>query len=196
MLPTAETLRDVMASIMRVFKKPPPCIVYDNACNLMRYCHSREWNYWKDTTFYVDSFHMTGHTACSIAHSITNSKQSAAIKFLYMNTSVAESGNAGLTKLKTSIRRAKADSAFICILIQLELQNADRIRKLLGRANWNSQSEKALSRIESHHRIAIAEEDLLVESSETDNSEELTGSSCSEKVCLTARSLLNQMTWC
>ncbi len=147
MLESAESLRDVMSAIMRTWDRAPPCIVYDNACHLMFYCHSREWNYWKETTFYIDSFHDFNHIACSLAHSIKSSKCSDAVKFLYMNTSVSESGNAGLSKLKISMRNMAADSAFICVLIQLELQNSIRRLEQSGKLQWKETMPLALQHV-------------------------------------------------
>ena len=146
MLESAESLRDVMAAIMRTWAVAPPRIVYDNACHLMFYCHSREWDYWKETTFYIDSFHDYNHIACSLAHSIKrlSSKCSDAVKFLYMNTSVSESGNAGLSKLKISMRNMAADSAFVCVLIQLELQNSVRRLERSGQFKWKETLSTAL----------------------------------------------------
>jgi hypothetical protein len=161
MLESAESLRDVMAAIMRTWEQAPPFVVYDNACHLMFYCHSREWNYWKETTFYIDCFHQYNHIACSLAHSITNSKHSSAIKFLYMNTSVSESGNAGLSKLKTSLRRMAADAAFICILIQLEIQNSVKINQILDRSKWD---EEALSAVLTVQQSSDSDSELESES--------------------------------
>lgn len=146
MLESAESLRDVMAAIMRTWAVAPPRIVYDNACHLMFYCHSREWDYWKETTFYIDSFHDYNHIACSLAHSIKrlSSKCSDAVKFLYMNTSVSESGNAGLSELKISMRNMAADSAFVCVLIQLELQNSVRRLERSGQFKWKETLSTAL----------------------------------------------------
>lgn len=134
MMKDSEGLKDVMCAIRQYWSKAPLTIVYDNACHLMAYCHAREWEYFKDTTFLIDCFHQYNHVGCSEAHSMKRFKNSRAMKFQFMNTSVAESGNAGLAKICPSVRGMAADAAYMCILMQLELQNAVKSNALANEA--------------------------------------------------------------
>jgi hypothetical protein len=123
MIQKSEALRDVMCAILMHWKTAPKYIVYDNACHLMKYCHNREWDYFKNTTFLIDEFHQYNHTACTEAHSMKQYKVSRSVKFLFKNSSVSESGNAGLVKIKPSMYYMQADAAFLYPLVQLEIQN-------------------------------------------------------------------------
>jgi len=46
------------------FSKAPKMIVYDNCCNLHRYCLRREPNFFSQTWFLIDRLHQRGHIAC------------------------------------------------------------------------------------------------------------------------------------
>ena len=46
------------------FSKAPKIIVYDNACNLHRYCLRRQPNFFAHTWFLIDRLHQRGHVAC------------------------------------------------------------------------------------------------------------------------------------
>ena len=135
MIEKAEAQKDVMCALLMHWEKAPRVILYDNACHLMKYCHSREWEYFKNTTFLIDEFHQYNHTQCTEAHSMKQFKSSRAVKFLFKNCSVAESGNAGLNKLKASMHYLQADAAFIYTLIQLEIQNNIKTINLLRSIN-------------------------------------------------------------
>lgn len=131
MIETSEALRDVMCAILMHWKTAPSLIIYDNACHLMKYCHSREWGFFKNTTFLIDEFHQYNHTACTEAHNLKRYKISRATKYLFTNSSVAESGNADLVKIKPSVHYMKADSGFQYTLTQLEIQNVVKTNKLV-----------------------------------------------------------------
>ena len=121
MIEVSEGLKEVMYAVQAYWQRAPSVMIYDNACNLMKCCHNREWGYWKDTTFLVDTFHKQGHTKCSQAHSIEPLREHAA--FRPVQTSQAETGNKGLKKIKMSTAWMAAITAFIYILLQLEIQN-------------------------------------------------------------------------
>jgi hypothetical protein len=50
------------------FRKCPLVIIYDNACNLQKYCLRREISFFADTRFWVDRLHWADHTQCGVGY--------------------------------------------------------------------------------------------------------------------------------
>ena len=48
------------------YEEAPRYVIYDNACNLMRYALSREPVFFQNTTFAVDCFHQPSHRDCPV----------------------------------------------------------------------------------------------------------------------------------
>jgi hypothetical protein len=148
MIQQSEALRDILSALLIHWSKSPKIIIYDNACHLMKYCHSREWDYFKNTTFLIDEFHQYNHTNCSEVHSMKAYKLSRGVKYLFKNDSVAESGNSGLIKIKPSMNFLQADAAFTYTLIQLELQNIVKTNLLLQKNTHHSSFTAKLNKTE------------------------------------------------
>ena len=77
------------------FEQAPKVIVYDNACQLHRYCLNREPHWFKDSLFAVDRLHWDNHTACAEGYNL--SFYNAKIDVANINSQVNEQANAGLS---------------------------------------------------------------------------------------------------
>jgi hypothetical protein len=53
----AESARSVFEVVFSRFPTAPDVIIYDNACNLSQYCHTRESYFFRDTCFVIDKLH-------------------------------------------------------------------------------------------------------------------------------------------
>jgi hypothetical protein len=153
-----ESPADVMRAILTYWEKAPEVIVYDRACELMHYCHRREWEFFKNTTFLIDEFHTYGHTKCTKCHAMRSFKQSRTRLFLFKNCSISESCNLGLKKIRTSCYFCAAPTAFLMTISHLELHNVRKIHALQCRAENRSsamadveeQLDKQLMRVQLH----------------------------------------------
>lgn len=74
------------------------CIIYDNACNLMKMILLRMPTLVRQFTLIVDAFHQGGHANCS---SLYNSNLNAAVK--QINSSLNEQKNKTLRYMQTSV---------------------------------------------------------------------------------------------
>jgi hypothetical protein len=97
------------------FKKGPKWIVYDNACNLHRYCLRRRPCFFRRTRFFIDRMHRWGHIACHEGYNMDKLPGSTVImkacelnglKFPEItvesfNSQVAEQCNAKLLSIRT-----------------------------------------------------------------------------------------------
>lgn len=138
-----ESPADVMRAILSYWDKAPDVIVYDRACELMHYCHRREWEFFKNITFLVDEFHTYGHTKCSKVHSMKSFKQGRSHLFLFKNCSISESCNFGLTKIRTSCYFCAAPTAFLMTMGYMEIHNVRKIHNLKRRLKERTASSIA-----------------------------------------------------
>jgi len=161
MIEKSEALRDIMNVLLLHWNKAPEVIIYDNACHLMTYCHNREWEYFKNTTFLIDEFHQYNHTGCSEAHSMKKYKRSRSAKYLFINDSVSESGNFGLIKIKPSMYYLQADAGFVYTLTQLEIQNIIKIIGINKSIANDSKTEEMLNEAENEDLESSTEEEDL-----------------------------------
>lgn len=51
--------------VLRHREEAPAAIIYDNACNLAKYCMVREPIFFRHTRFVVDRFHQFSHKHCA-----------------------------------------------------------------------------------------------------------------------------------
>jgi hypothetical protein len=73
----------------------PQLVIYDNACNLHRYCVAREPGFFCRTKFFSDRFHFKNHIDCARAFCID-----VAGKLIVVDTSIVESENAAVARVK------------------------------------------------------------------------------------------------
>jgi hypothetical protein len=101
-IPRAEGRNDVFSQIFTRWPKAPRWIIYDFACSLGPYSLAREAEYFKQTTFLIDRFHCSDHTACSTS-CFVDRYMGHSTKLLRVNTSAAECGNAALGRIRKSL---------------------------------------------------------------------------------------------
>lgn len=80
-------------------------VIYDRACKLHTYALKREPYFFKDTLFWVDAQHITGHVGCSEGYDprvFRNKRMHAsAARMPLLNTEIAEQCNAALKLIRT-----------------------------------------------------------------------------------------------
>eukprot|EP00955_Chlamydomonas_euryale_P070907 360887-Chlamydomonas_euryale.AAC.2 len=95
----------------------PRMVVYDNSCNLSRYCLRRQPSFFAKTRFTIDRMHMRGHVACHSGYSMAavpldevlvtaadiGGSHFQVITPANFNTQVAEQCNAKLNKIRTQL---------------------------------------------------------------------------------------------
>ena len=89
----------------------PSLVVYDFGCASADYCLQREPHFFRDTLFVVDRFHEKGHKSCSPASRASTFERHPVLHDL--NTQLAESGNAELARLRTSVSYMKESNAIL-----------------------------------------------------------------------------------
>lgn len=62
---TGESPKMVFAWVLKHYQYAPTHIIYDNACNLAKYCLDREPVFFGHTVFVVDRFHRKSHHNCA-----------------------------------------------------------------------------------------------------------------------------------
>ena len=90
----------------------------------------RDSNFFKDAIFLHDRLHQANHKACSHVFRLNDFRSSLDKELINLNDSAAEVGNAGLAKMKTSLRYMKKETFMHMFRLQLELQNMKRIIRL------------------------------------------------------------------
>jgi hypothetical protein len=83
------------------FRTLPHTIVYDNACNLDRYCAAREPGVFSTVRVLVDRLHWANHVRCTTAHRM--SEWSDDVEIRSMDSQRAEQWNKMLTRISTHI---------------------------------------------------------------------------------------------
>ena len=110
----------------------PKLIVYDNACNLHRYCLNRVGTFFQNTNlkFIVDPFHMGNHVTCSRGYrldSLPARDVSACVNAI--RTPAAEFANRHLRKLDGSVNTMTQARFMTTVRYHLHRLNNDLVRK-------------------------------------------------------------------
>ncbi|KAJ7180058.1 hypothetical protein C8R43DRAFT_871030 [Mycena crocata] len=113
-IPQAEGRNDVFSAIITCWVKAPSLVIYDFACALAAYCVSREPYFFANTHFLIDDFHAFGHTKCSHA-AFLKTYAEVDPDLARINTSAAECGNGGLSRIRKGTRAIVYTRVFISI---------------------------------------------------------------------------------
>jgi len=124
-IPRAEGRNDVFSALLKYWEKAPEVVVYDFACQLGPYCMAREPDFFKDTLFVVDEMHANGHNNCSQAAWISNYMQ-VRPGLMPVNSSAAESSNAGLSRIRKSVSYMNQEHAIAFTYVYLCVWNRRR----------------------------------------------------------------------
>ena len=123
-IPKGEGRNDVFSALFSHWERAPEIIVYDFACALAPYCMSREPEFFKNTRFLIDNFHAGGHTRCSEACFLKSYRRTDTLA--HINSSAAECGNSGLSKIRRSLHYMSQRHAVIYALVHLATWNRSR----------------------------------------------------------------------
>ena len=131
-MPKAEGRNDVFSAIYTHWPVAPKIIVYDFACQLAPYCLVREPGYFGQTRFVVDEFHTSDHTKCSRASHASFVMQYDP-QLQAINTSAAEVGNSGASKIRKSVSYMTQRHAIQYIKVYMDIMNRFRTISLQKR---------------------------------------------------------------
>ncbi|KAH9478296.1 hypothetical protein JR316_0008749 [Psilocybe cubensis] len=124
----AEGRNDVFSAIFTRWKKAPKVVVYDFACALQPYCMLREPDFFKDTLFAIDIFHSSEHKcgeACFLSSYCAENPN-----LLRLNSSAAECGNSGISKIRKAVSYMSQDRAVMYMRVFFSIWNRQQIQKL------------------------------------------------------------------
>lgn len=93
MMRSSEGVGSVSRLLFNRWPQPPDVVIYDNACNLARYCMRREPSFFKNTFFFIDRFHGSSHHNCGKLFSLKYYPE-----FAHINTQIAEQFHKKLSK--------------------------------------------------------------------------------------------------
>ena len=130
-IPRGEGRNDVFSALITRWAKPPKRVVYDFACALGPYCMTREPDFFADTLFVIDRFHAKGHTKCSPA-AFLSTYSDVDPRLDHINSSAAECGNSGLSRIRKSVSYMSQDHAITYTKCFLSIWNRLRVRSLLN----------------------------------------------------------------
>ena len=133
-IPQGEGRNDVFSAMITRWIVPPKTVVYDFACALGPYCMTREPKFFADTLFVVDGFHAKDHTKCSPA-AFLSTYSDANPRLARINSSAAECGNNGITRIRKSVSYMTQPRAISYTKVFLSVWNRIKIRRMLGLDN-------------------------------------------------------------
>ncbi|TFK69140.1 hypothetical protein BDN72DRAFT_870735 [Pluteus cervinus] len=128
-IPSAEGRNDVFAALYTRWPTAPRRVIYDFACALSPYCMVREPSFFADTSFNIDAFHAKGHTKCSPA-AFVNTYSNVDPRLMHINSSAAECGNSGISKIRKSVSYMSQPRAILYTKVFLAMWNRRRIQKM------------------------------------------------------------------
>jgi hypothetical protein len=132
-IPRGEGRNDVFSALITRWEKAPKRVIYDFACALGPYCMTREPDFFANTLFQIDDFHAKGHTKCSPA-AFLSAYSNIDPRLRQVNSSAAECGNSGITRIRKSVSYMSQDRAIWYTKVFLSIWNRHRIRNLLSHA--------------------------------------------------------------
>ena len=127
-IPIGEGCNDVFSAMITQWLKAPKHVIYDFACALGPYCMAHEPEFFSNTLFVVDDFHTKGHTKCSAA-SFLKTYAELDPHLMRINSSAAECGNGGISRIHKSVSYMTQGRAIIYMRTFISIWNHLMIRK-------------------------------------------------------------------
>jgi hypothetical protein len=123
-IPTAEGRNEAFSFLYSYFKRAPRFVVYDFACALSEYCLNRAPQFFRDTTFLIDRFHIGNHSACGLGFALEPYDQHPALAGI--NTQVAEQAHSALQKIKPIVTQMKQQTYMQAMRLYLHHRNVGK----------------------------------------------------------------------
>ncbi|KIK55617.1 hypothetical protein GYMLUDRAFT_175271, partial [Collybiopsis luxurians FD-317 M1] len=121
-IPVAEGQNNVFSALVTQWPKAPDWMAYDFACALGPYCWMQEPDFFADTQFIIDGFHLSRHTKCSKA-SFLKTYANVDPTLAKINSSAVECSNSGLAQICKSISYMEQDQAILYCWVFLCMWN-------------------------------------------------------------------------
>jgi len=128
-IPCGEGRNDVFSAMVTRWTTPPKTVVYDFACALGPYCMTREPKFFAHTQFVIDRFHAKGHTKCAAA-AFLSTYSDVDPRLLAINSSAAECGNGGISRIRKSVSYMNQDRAIMYTKVFLSVWNRLKVLRM------------------------------------------------------------------
>ncbi|KAF9455292.1 hypothetical protein BDZ94DRAFT_1231040 [Collybia nuda] len=128
-IPNGEGRNDVFSAMVTRWPKPPKRVIYDFACALGPYCLLREPDFFADTLFVIDNFHSVGHSKCAPA-AFLSSYSRVDPRLVSLNSSAAECGNGGLSRIRKSVSYMTQTRAVQYTRVFISIWNRNKIQRM------------------------------------------------------------------
>jgi hypothetical protein len=132
-------ITDHLLTMLKLGAKLPSLLVYDAACQLYKFWryrfgteHMKETKCSKqlmDMTLVTDRFHNTVHTGNLCKTLFNPDSEQNKIKFIGINTSLAEQTFSYLTNFKTSLRSFSYPTSALFTILLFHLKNCDKLNQ-------------------------------------------------------------------
>ncbi|KAF9455234.1 hypothetical protein BDZ94DRAFT_870632 [Collybia nuda] len=128
-IPNGEGRNDVFSAMVTRWPKPPKRVIYDFACALGPYCLLCEPDFFADTLFVIDNFHSVGHSKCAPA-AFLSSYSRVDPRLVSLNSSAAECGNGGLSRIRKSVSYMTQTRAVQYTRVFISIWNRNKIQRM------------------------------------------------------------------
>ncbi|CAF3923072.1 unnamed protein product [Rotaria sp. Silwood1] len=132
-------ITDHLLTMLKLEAKLPSLVVYDAACQLYKFWryrfgteHMEETKYTRqlmNMTLVTDRFHNTVHTGSLCKTFFNADSEKNKIKFIGINTSIAEQTFSYLTNFKTALRSFSYPTSALFTILLFHLKNCDKINQ-------------------------------------------------------------------
>ncbi|CAF1449401.1 unnamed protein product [Rotaria sordida] len=132
-------ITDHLLTMLKLGAKLPSLVVYDAACQLYKFWRYRFGTEYMEETIYTrqlmnmtlvtDRFHNTVHTGSLCKTFFNPDSEKNKIKFIGINTSIAEQTFSYLTNFKTALRSFSYPTSALFTILLFHLKNCDKINQ-------------------------------------------------------------------
>ena len=117
------------------FPTAPGMVIYDNACNLSKYCLRREPAFFAKTQFRIDRVHWKGHVGCHEGYNLDTYSKDAMVlgsttKLGALNSQVCEQANSTLDYISTQTKFMLPDNFMAYTRLFLYCRNVAKFEKM------------------------------------------------------------------
>jgi len=126
----ASTLFEIL---VQRFPEMPGTIIYDNACNLSKYCLTREPTLFSRVKFFVDRVHWAGHVGCHRGFCMDAYPKTLPVMGMTLgdiNSQVCEQGNSKMELIAVQTKYMRQDTYMDYVKLFLHLANAEVAAKM------------------------------------------------------------------
>ena len=134
-IPVGEGRNDVFSALIMHWPKAPECVVYNLACALGPYCWARESDFFIFIYLIFFCRYAVRHwwVSCSSKAVFLKNYSEVDSSLSSINTSAAECGNSGLTRIRKPVSYMTQEHAILYSWVFISVWNRCQLLKLEGR---------------------------------------------------------------